>query len=179
MVSLSILAEAAHAAAEHAEEPTALFLSPGGWVAASMLFVFAIMLWAKVPAIVAGMLDKQIAEIKTQLDDAAKLRAEAEALKAEYEKKVRDAAKVAEAMKAAADVEAKAIVARAKSDAEALIARRGKSAEEKIAAAERNAVAELRAKAADAAASAARSLIAANHDAKADKALVDEAIGGI
>ena len=61
----------------------------------------------------------------------------------------------------------------------ALIARRTRSAEDKIAAAERNAVAELRAHAADAAAQAARALIATGHDAKADKALVDEAIAGI
>ena len=71
------------------------------------------------------------------------------------------------------------IVAKAKSDAEALIARRGKSAEEKIAAAERNAVAELRARTAEAAAQAARGLIAKNHNASADKALVDQAIAGI
>ena len=46
-------------------------------------------------------------------------------------------------------------------------------------AAQRGAVAELQAKAADAAATAARALIAKGHDAKADKALVDEAIAGI
>ncbi len=182
MLDLTLLAaaaEAAHGAAEHHEAPTAWLLTPGGWVAASMLAVFALMLWLKVPAIVAGMLDKQIADIRKQLDDAASLRAEAEALKGEYEKKVADAAKDADAMRAAAGEEAKLIVAKAKADATALIERRGKSAEEKIAAAERNAVAELRAKAAQAAALAARSLIADGHDAKADKALVDEAIAGI
>ena len=176
---LAAAAEAAHGAVEHHETPTALLLTPGGWVALSMLAVFAIMLWAKVPAIVAGMLDKQIADIRQQLDEAAKLRAEAEALKGEYEKKLRDAAKDAEAMKAAAEAEGKLIVAKAKSDAEALIERRGKSAEEKIAAAERNAIAELRAHAAQAASMAARNLIAEGHDAKADKVLVDEAIAGI
>ena len=179
MLDLTILAAAAQAAAEHAEEPTALLLGPGGWVAAAMLAVFALMLYMKVPAIVAGMLDKQIADIRSQLGDAAKLRAEAEALKGEYEKKLRDAARDAEALKAAAEAEAKLIVAKAKSDAEALIERRGKSAEDKIAAAERNAIAELRAKAAEAAAQAARGLIAEGHDAKADKALVDQAIAGI
>lgn len=175
MLDLNILAEAA----ERAEEPTALLLGPGGWVAAAMLFVFALMLYLKVPAIVAGMLDKQIADIRKQLDEATRLRTEAEALKAEYEKKVSDAAKHAEAMRAAADEEAKLIVAKAKADATALIDRRAKSAEEKIAAAERNAVAELRAHAADAAAKAARNLIAEGHDAQADKALVDTAIAGI
>ena len=171
--------EAVHAAAEHHEAPTALWLTPGGWVAAAMVAVFLVMLRAKVPAIVAGMLDKQIADIRAQLDQAARLRAEAEALKAEYDKKLAGAAKDAEALRAAADTEARQIVAKAKSDAEALIARRGKSAEEKIAAAERNAVAELRARTAEAAAQAARGLIAKNHNASADKALVDQAIAGI
>ena len=144
-----------------------------------MLAVFALMLYMKVPAIVAGMLDKQIADIRKQLDDAARLRGEAEALKAEYEKKVRDAAKDADALRAAADGEAKLIVAKAKADATALIERRAKSAEEKIAAAERGAIADLRAKAAQAATRAAYGLIAEGHDAGADKKLVDAAIAGI
>ncbi len=185
MLDLTFLAVAAQAAAEHGaaaehvEAPTALLLGPGGWVALSMLAVFGIMLWLKVPAIVAGMLDKQIDCIKQQLGDAARLRTEAEALKAEYETKLRGAAQDADAMRAAADEEAKLIVAKAKADAEALIARRAKSAEEKIGAAERNAVAELRAQAARAATTAARVLIAESHDARADKALVDQAISGI
>ena len=75
MLDLAMIAsEAAAAAAEHAEEPTALLLTPGGWVAASMLFVFGIMLYAKVPALIASALDKQIAGIKEQLDAAERLR---------------------------------------------------------------------------------------------------------
>jgi F-type H+-transporting ATPase subunit b len=182
MLDFYLLAAAAGEHAEHAGEhvePTALLLGPGGWVALSMIAVILLMLYLKVPALIAGMLDKQIADIRTQLDEAAKLRAEAEALKAEYERKVRDAAKDADAMRAAAEDEAKSIIAKAQTDAEALIARRSKSAEEKIAAAERNAVAELRAKAASAAATAARGLIAEGHGAANDKALVDAAIAGI
>lgn len=180
MLDLAMMAaQAAGAAAEHAEEPTALFLSPGGWVAASMLFVFGIMLYAKVPSIVAGMLDKKIAGIKEQLDAASRLRADAEALKVEYEKKIRGATRDAEAMKAAAEDEAKLIIAKAKEDATALIGRRAKSAEDKIAAAERAAIADVRARAAEAATAAATRLIAANHDAKADKGLVDGAIANL
>jgi F-type H+-transporting ATPase subunit b len=179
MFDLSILAEAAGAAAEHHEAPTAWGLTPGGWVAMSMIAVFAVMLKVGVPKIVAGMLDKQIAEIRKQLDDAAKLRAEAEALKIEYGKKVRDAARHADEMKAHAAEEAKAIIAKAKTDAETLIVRRTKSAEDKIAAAERAAIAELRQRAAGAAAAAASGLIAEAHSAGADKKLVDEAIAGI
>ena len=52
-------------------------------------------------------------------------------------------------------------------------------AEDKIAAAERTAIAEVRAKAANAATAAAAALIAERHDAAADQLLVDKAIGGI
>jgi F-type H+-transporting ATPase subunit b len=177
MLDLAMFAaEAAGAVAEHHEEPTALLLTPGGWVAASMLFVFGIMLYAKVPSIVAAALDKKIAGIKDQLDAAARLRTEAECLKGEYEKKIKNAGKEAAVLKAAAEEEAKLIVAKAKEDATALIARRTKSAEQKIAAAERAAIADVRAKAAEAATAAAAQLIASNHDAKADKGLVDSTI---
>jgi F-type H+-transporting ATPase subunit b len=172
------MAETAHTevAGEVHTPPSALGLDPTGWVALSMIAVFAIMLWKKVPAMIGAALDKQIAGIKEQLDAASRLRAEAEALKAEYEAKAKSAASDAEAMKAAAAKEADEIVAQARVDATALIARRGKMAEEKIAAAERAAIAEVRAKAASVAAAAAERLIAGGHDAKADKPLIDATI---
>jgi F-type H+-transporting ATPase subunit b len=176
MADYLILATAVHAAAEHAEEPSAWGFGPGAWVALSMLAVFAIMLYLKVPALVGSILDKKIDGIRQQLNEAAKLRAEAEALKAEYEKKVADASKDAEALKAAANDEAKMIVSKAKEDATALIARRTKSAEDKIAAAERAAVADVRARAAAAATAAATVLISQKHDAKTDKGLIDATI---
>ncbi len=174
------MAETAHTevagGAEHHAAPTALGIDPTGWVALSMIAVFLIMLRMKVPAMIAGVLDKRIAEIREQLDAAATLRKEAEALKAEYEARGRAVAKDAEAMKIAAEEEAKLIVAKAKADATALIARRTKSAEEKIAAAERAAIADVRARAATAATAAATAIIASGHDAKADKPLVDQTI---
>ncbi len=161
--------------AEHAV-PSALGLDPTGWVALSMVAVFAIMLWKKVPAMIGAALDKQIAGIREQLDAASKLRAEAEALKAEYVKKTKDALKDADAIKASASKEADDIIAQAKADATALIARRTQMAEDKIGAAERAAVADVRAKAAAAAAGAAALLIAQGHDSKADKPLIDATI---
>lgn len=163
-------------APEHHATPTAFGIDPSGYVALSMIAVFGIMLWKRVPSIIAAALDKKIAGIKEQLDTAARLRTEAETLKAEYEKKIKNAAVEAESLKAAAEEEAKLLVAKAKEDATALIARRTKSAEDKIAAAERAAVADVRAKAAVAATAAAAQLIASNHDAKADKGLVDQTI---
>ncbi len=60
---------------------------PAGWVALAMLVVFAIAVWKKVPSAIGKALDKKIAAIREQLDEAAALRKEAEALKAEYEAK--------------------------------------------------------------------------------------------
>jgi len=173
---------AGHAAAgteEHHVDPTALGLNATAWVSLAMILVIVLLLWKKVPAIIGSSLDKKIASIRANLDEAAALRADAEKLKAEYEAKAKAAAREAEEMLAHARSEADAIVAQAKSDATALIERRGKMAEDKIAAAERGAVAEVRAKAANAAAAAAASLISQKHDANADKALVDQTIDGL
>jgi F-type H+-transporting ATPase subunit b len=170
------------AAAGHGEagEPLALGLAPASWIVAlSMTVLILVALYLKVPKMLTSGLDAGIAEIKKQLDEAKALRAEAEALRKEYADKIANAEKDAAAMLEHAKHEAEAIVAKAEADTTAVIARREKMAEDKIAAAERSAVAELRAKAAEAAAGAARSLIAQNHGAVADKALVDQAIGSL
>jgi F-type H+-transporting ATPase subunit b len=167
-----------HGEAVHVD-PTALGLNATAWVAVAMIVVIAIMIWKKVPAIIGAALDKKIAAIREQLDEASRLRAEAEALKAEYEARAKAAAGEAETMLAHARDEAEQIVAQAKTDASALIERRGRMAEDKIAAAERTAIAEVRAKAANAATVAATKLIAERHDAGADKALVDKTIAGL
>lgn len=159
--------------------PSALGFDASMLVALAMLVVIVLAIWKKVPAMIAGALDNQIAGIRQQLDQATALRAEAEAIKAEYEAKAKQAAKDAEAMKAAAEEEAKAIVARAKSDATALIGRRAQAAEDKIAAAERAAIADVRKTAAAAAAAAAAQLISTHHDAKADAALIDQSIASL
>ena len=163
------------AGAEQAE-PTAFGLQPGGFVALAMIVVIILMLVARVPALIGKILDNRIAGIRQQLDEASRLRAEAEALRAEYEAKARDADAEIATLKAAAERHAGEIVAKAQADAEALVARHRAMAEDKIAAAERLAVEELRTKAASAAAYAARHLIAASHDEAADRQLVDQAI---
>jgi F-type H+-transporting ATPase subunit b len=162
--------------AEHHVEPTAFGIAPGGYVALAMLVVFAIMLKARVPALIAKALDSKIAGIREQLEEAARLRAEAEALRDAYAKKAKEAAAEIVAMKEAAEHQASEIVDKAKRDSAALIARRQAMAEDKIAAAERAAIDDVRAAAASAATSAAGQLIAENHGAKADRVLVDQTI---
>lgn len=160
-------------------EPTALGLDATAWVALAMLAVIAIMLWKKVPAAIGRALDKKIAGIREQLDEAARLRSEAEALRAEYEAKAAAAGAEAQAMLDRARHEADAIVQQAKTDAAALVERRTRMAEDKIAAAERSAIAEVRAKAVTAATIAAERLIRDQHDATADRAMVDRTIAGL
>jgi F-type H+-transporting ATPase subunit b len=174
----STAAEGGHGEAPHID-PTALGLNATAWVALAMLVVLGIMLWKKVPAAIGRGLDKKIAGIREQLDEAAKLRAEAEALCAEYEAKTAAAGAEAQAMVDRARHEADTIVQQAKVDAASLIERRTRMAEDKIAAAERSAIAEVRAKAANAAAAAAATLIAQQHDAAADRAMVDQTIAGL
>lgn len=160
-------------------DPRALGLDATAWVSLSMAIFIAVLIWKKVPALIGRGLDGKIAKIRLQLDEAAKLRAEAEELKAEYEAKVAAAAGEAAALKARAEEEAAQLMDDAQTSATALIARRQKMAEDKIAAAERAAIADVRAKAVSAATAAAASLIAQGHDAKADKVLVDSAIQGL
>jgi len=122
-VHATVGGDAGHSEAPHVD-PSALGLDATMWVALAMIAVIALAIWKKVPAAIAGMLDKRIGEIRTQLDEAKQLRAEAEALKAEYEAKAAAAIADAEAMRASAHTEAEAILAKAEADATALIGRR-------------------------------------------------------
>jgi F-type H+-transporting ATPase subunit b len=160
----------------HEAEPSAFGLTAPGWIALAMIVVIAILLRGNLHRIIAGALDGKIKLIRDQLAEAEALRKEAEALKAEYEKKSKSAEKDREALLERAKHEAEVIVAKAKTDAEALIERRTRMAQDKIAAEERTAIEQLRATAADAAAKATARLIAERHDAGTDARLVDQAI---
>ncbi|MSP93762.1 MAG: ATP F0F1 synthase subunit B [Alphaproteobacteria bacterium] len=153
-----------------------LLRDPELWVGVGTLLFFAILLWQKVPKMIASALDARAAAISKELADARRLREEAASLLAEYKKK-----------HAAAEQEASTIVSEAKAEAERFAAeaqvtirnqieRRGKQAEEKIAQAEAQAVAEIRALAADAAVAAAEKLIASRLDDKRSADLLKRAI---
>ncbi len=159
--------------------PSALGLDDYGWVAAAMTVLLLIFVWQKVPGMVLGGLDKKIAEIRHQLDEAKSLRAEAEVLRDEYAAKIAGAEKDAEAMMDGARREADTFLAKAESDGEKMIERRQRMAEEKISAAEREAVNDVRKRVADAAAKASRNLIAERHDKAADSMLADEVISSL
>ena len=171
----------ANGTADHHVEASLLggYVTGGVMVSLAMLVFIAILLWKKVPAVITGALDKQIDDIRRQLDEATGLRAEAEALRDSYARRIADAEGSATAMLEHAQIEADALIAKARVDAAELVERRGRMAEDKIAAAERTALAQVRAHAADAATRAAGALIAERHDAAADRALIDRTISGL
>ncbi len=172
--------EEVHAAEEVHVEPSLFGLAPFQIVSIAMAILLLIAFFgAKVHKTIAGGLDGRIAAIRTQLDEAKQLRAEAEALRAEYAAKIAGAEKDAEALIANAQYEADAILAKAEEDSTAMVARRKRMAEDKIAAAEREALADVRNVAVSAATVASRKLIAEKHDAEADRSLADQVIAGI
>lgn len=166
--------------AGHEEGPTLLGLGAEGWVYVGLtIFLLLAVFVAKAPQKITEALDARIANTKRQLDEASAIRAEAEALLADAKKRSAASAGDAAAIIAHAEAEAKQMLAKAEADATDLMARRAKMAEDKIGAAERGAVAEVRARAADAATRAAAAIIANQHDASADKPLVDRTIAGL
>ena len=165
--------------AENHPDPSVLGLDATVWVSLAMLAFLIIVLAKGGLKLVTGGLDRQIAAIRNRLDEAKQLRAEAEALRDEYARKIADVENQTASMVAHAQAEAAALVAKAESDATELVERRTRMAEDKIAAAERTALAEVRAKAAEAATKAAGVLIARNHGVEADRALVNRTIGGL
>src|SRR2546427_11746813 len=125
------------------------------WVLLAVL-IFAAAVWKPMRRAIVGGLDERSARIRAELDEARKLREEAEQLLAQYRRQQQEAAAQAEAIVAHAREEAERIAAQSASDLEAALARRQRLAEERIAQAEQKATAEIRAVAVDIPSSAAR-----------------------
>jgi len=160
-----------------APEPKLLGLDAEGWVYVGLtIFLLLALFVAKAPKKITDALDARIADTRKALDEAQAIRAEAEKLLAEAKAKTAAVAEETGAILAQAEAEAKSLVAQAEIDVAALIGRRTQTAQDKIAAAERAAVADVRARAANAATAAARKLIVDGHGAVQDKALVSDAI---
>lgn len=156
-----------------------MLATPEFWVLVSFVLFIGLIVYLKVPGKVAAMLDERAARIARELDEARKLREEAQGLLAEYERKRRDAEKEAEAIVVQARAEAEAFAAETRQKLTETIERRGRMAEEKIAQAEAQAVKEVRAAAAELAIAAATRIIAGEvQGAKADQ-LVDVSIANL
>jgi F-type H+-transporting ATPase subunit b len=160
-------------------EPTFLGISAAGFVALSMLVVIAIMIWQRVPRLIARALDGRIDTIRRDLDEASRLRAEAEAMLAAAQSRDANSRDEAASIVRHAEAEAAAMRRKAENDAADLVARRSQMAEDRIGAAERQAIGEVRARAAEVAVRAAGSLIAIRHGAAEDQPVISRAIAGL
>jgi F-type H+-transporting ATPase subunit b len=146
--------------------------NPSFWVALSFLGFLLLLAYLKVPGMINKALDERAAQIRSDIDEARKLRENAEKLLADYKSKA-----------VAAEEEARGIIENAKREAEAMavearkslkegLERRTRMAEEKIQRAEAQAVSEVRAMAVDRAVSTAERVIRDTHSSNQDQDLI-------
>src|SRR5438270_2381029 len=136
-----------------------MFFEPEFWVAVAFVILMGLFAYLGVHRTVLQTLDRRSERIKAELDDARRLKEEAAKLLAEYQARRASAEREAQDIIEAARAEAERIAAEAKTKMEDFVARRTKTAESKIALAETQAMADVRAAAAEAAVSAASTIL--------------------
>lgn len=129
------------------------------WALAALVIFFAILIWLKVPKRLSDSLDSRSERIREELEEARRLREEAQELLAEYQRKRREAEKEAEAIIAAGKHEAELLAEESARKTAELLERRTALAEQKIAQAEAQAVADVRALAVNIALAASETII--------------------
>ena len=147
------------------------------WAFVALVIFLAIVFYMKVPATISKSLDERAVRIRNELDEARRLREEAQQLLAEYQRKRKEAEKEAGDIVAAAKREAGQLVEDARKKTDEYVVRRTALAEQKIGQAERDAVNEVRTRAVDVAVEAARSVLAAKVDGKVDADLFKASVG--
>src|SRR6476661_1452785 len=136
-----------------------MFYEAEFWVAIAFVILMGLFAYFGVHRTLLKALDHRSERIKAELDDARRLKEEAAKLVAEYQARRATAEREAAEIIASAKAEAERIAAEAKVKMEDFVVRRTKSAESKIALAEAQALADVRAAAAEAAVTAAASIL--------------------
>jgi F-type H+-transporting ATPase subunit b len=152
------------------------FLDAEAWVLVGLIIFFAGLIWAKVPAMAAKALDARGAAIQAELDEALRLRQEAQALLASIKTEREQAEKLAAEMIANAEADSNRLRAEAEVRLEEQIKRRQLMAERKIATAEAQAAADVKAAAGELAAQIAEHVLAARLTGLKSDPLVDRAV---
>jgi len=142
-----------------------------------LIIFLGILAYVKVPAMLTGALDKRSDQIRNELEQAKKLREEAQQLLAEYQRKRKEAETEAKSILSAAEREAAVLREEAKAKTEEYVSRRTAMAEQKIRQAESDAINEVRASAVDLAIAAAEKLIGSKVDSKASDELFKSSLG--
>lgn len=142
---------------------------------AFLIFV-GVLLFLKVPSLLAGMLDKRSETIRAELDEARALREEAQTVLASFERKQAEVKDQAARIVDHARDEAKLAAEQAKADLEKSIARRLAAADDQIASAEAAAIRSVRDRAVQVAVAAAGDVVARQMTAAEANKLIDAAI---
>jgi F-type H+-transporting ATPase subunit b len=136
-----------------------MFSDPEFWVAVAFVILIGVFVYYGIHRTVLTTLDHRSDRIKAELDDARRLKDEAAKLLGEYQARHASAEREARNIIDSAKAEAERIAAEAKAKLEDFVARRTKTAESKIALAEAQAVADVRSAAANAAVTAASTIL--------------------
>lgn len=134
------------------------------WAFIALVIFLAIVFYVRVPGMISKSLDARAERIRNELDEARRLREEAQQLLAEYQRKRKEAEAEAAAIVAAAEREAAMLSAEAKQKTEEFVARRTALSEQKIKQAETDAVNAVRVAAVDLAIAAAEKVLAKKTD---------------
>ncbi|WP_139412894.1 F0F1 ATP synthase subunit B [Bartonella mastomydis] len=146
------------------------------WAFVGLVLFLALLVYFEIPQKVLHHLDARAKRIKDELDEALRLREEAQEILAEYQRKHAEAEKDAQEIIAAAKHEVESVIAEARKKAEEYVKNRNKLAEQKIAQAEADAIRMVSSSAIDLAISTARTLIAKELDSNRADELVKEAL---
>jgi F-type H+-transporting ATPase subunit b len=147
-------------------------------IIAFAIFV-ALLLYLRVHKLIAKALDDRADRIRRELDEVRRLREDAQATFAGFERKHREVQTQADEIVAHARHEAEQAAVHAKADLAASIERRLKGADEQIAMAEANAIREVRNQAVQVAIAAAAEVMASRLTAAKADALIDDAIKNV
>jgi F-type H+-transporting ATPase subunit b len=150
-----------------------LMQNPMFWYAVAFgIFIVLVVVFGR--KAILGWLDGEISKIRAELDQASRLRSEAEATLAEYQKKYAEAMADAKSIVAHAQEEAGRLKTEAEADLKEALARQEQQATARIRLTETEAVASVRAAAIDLAMDIARKTLA--DQAKDSSVLTDQAI---
>lgn len=149
------------------------------WVSVSFLAFLALLVYYRVPAVLTKALDDRAEGIRRELDEARKLREEAQALLTDYQRKAREAETEAQSIVEQAKREAEALAADARKTLAESLERRSKIAEEKIARAEAQAVSEVRSTAVETALAAAHEILKSRASGATGDSLVSQSISDL
>jgi len=152
---------------------------PEFWVAVSFFLFVGVVLYLGVHKKIASALDARAAAIAKELEEAKRLREEAEKVLADYRRKQGDVVKETKGIIDLAAKEAEILAAETRRSMKEHFERRMKLAEDKIARAEVEALREVRAAAAEAAVTAAQTVIAAKLTPEAADKLVSQGIAAL